>query len=78
MGDLGALIAPRPLLIETGDADGLNGKSGLANVLPQVAQTRRAYTLYDADAALLHDVFPGGHKWHGDPAVQWLCQHLQT
>ena len=28
MGDLGALLAPMPLLIETGDADPLNGSSG--------------------------------------------------
>ena len=29
MGELGALIAPRPFFVESGEKDGLNGKSGL-------------------------------------------------
>ena len=45
MGDVAALIAPRPLFIETGDADSLNGPRGLVNVTEQLAITRRAYHL---------------------------------
>ena len=73
MGDIGALIAPRPLLIETGDQDGLNGERGLANVIEQVDITRRAYELFGAADRLVHDVFPGEHMWHGKMAVPWLA-----
>lgn len=76
MGDVGALIAPRPLLIETGDRDEENGSSGLANVLRQVETTRQAYRLLGAEHLLFHDVFSGPHKWHGKHAVPWVKQHL--
>jgi dienelactone hydrolase len=65
MCDLGALIAPRPLLIESGDGDDLNGRRGMANVLEQVRETRRAYSLLGVPEALEHCVFHGGHKWYG-------------
>lgn len=76
MGDLGALIAPRPLLIETGNRDPLNGQSGVKNVTPQVAITRKAYKLLGANKSLVHDIFDGEHKWHGKKAVPWLAQLL--
>ncbi len=69
MGDLGAMIAPRPLLIETGDQDPLNGASGVKNVLPQAAITRLAYRAHQAASVLKHDIFPGPHKWNGLVAV---------
>lgn len=78
MGDLGALIAPRPLLIETGTRDPLNGKSGLKNVKSQVAISRKAYKLLDASSSLVHDVFEGEHKWHGKKAVPWLVKQLSA
>jgi dienelactone hydrolase len=76
MGDLGALIAPRPLLIETGDKDPLNGKSGLKNVNSQVAIARKAYRVLGASDKLVHDVFEGGHKWHGTVAVPFIKSAL--
>ncbi|MDK1032459.1 MAG: alpha/beta hydrolase family protein, partial [Planctomycetia bacterium] len=45
MGDIGALIAPRPLLIETGTEDELNGTSGVRNVKSQLRITRKAYRI---------------------------------
>ena len=77
MGDIGALIAPRPLLIETGNKDPLNGRSGLGNVRPQVRTTRRAYRLLGAAGALKHDVFEGEHRWHGVEAIPWMQRRLQ-
>ena len=76
MGDIAAMIAPRPLLIETGDADTLNGKSGLANVRSQVQIIRRAYKALGAADAVKHDIFQGGHRWHGTYAIDWLKQHV--
>jgi dienelactone hydrolase len=76
IGDVGALIAPRPLLIETGDRDPLNGPSGVANVRSQVAILRRAYRLLGAGKALKHDVFEGEHRWHGAEAIPWMKRWL--
>lgn len=77
MGDLAALIAPRPLLIETGRQDPLNGASGVANVRTQYETTRRAYELLGAPDRLAHDVFEGGHRWHGTVAYEWLDRWLR-
>lgn len=72
MGDIGAMIAPRPLLVETGDADTLNGASGVKNVNSQMEIARRAYKAMKAADRISHDVFPGGHRWHGTEAIPWV------
>jgi dienelactone hydrolase len=76
MGDLAALIAPRPFLIETGTCDSLNGKSGVDNVLAQVKIAKSAYTALGAGDRLYHDIFEGEHRWHGVAAVEWLKKWL--
>ena len=76
MGDIACLIAPRPLLVETGTADSLNGASGLKNVRSQMRIMRRAYRLLDAGRMLKHDVFEGDHRWHGLAAIPWMRRHL--
>ena len=76
MGDIAALIAPRPLLVETGTKDLLNGASGLGNVQPQIRTTRKAYRLLNANRMLKHDIFEGDHRWHGVHAIPWMKHHL--
>ena len=76
MGDIAALIAPRPLLVETGTRDELNGASGLKNVVSQLRIMRKAYRLLGAPENLKHDVFAGGHRWHGVEAIPWMLRHL--
>jgi dienelactone hydrolase len=76
MGDIAALIAPRPLLIETGTKDPLNGAGGMQNVLAQVATIRKAYRLLQAAPLLRHDIFEGEHRWHGTEAIPWMQRHL--
>ncbi len=78
LGDLAALIAPRPLLIETGDHDYLNGSRGLSNVLEQYEITRQAYTLLGVPAKLSHDIFAGEHRWNGKMAYPWLDRWLKS
>lgn len=75
IGDIGALICPRPVLIETGNRDSLNGKDGLHNVLPQVETVRRAMALFGCEDRLYHDIFEGEHRWHGKMAYRWLLSH---
>lgn len=74
MGDVAALVAPRALFIETGDADQLNGASGVANVTSQIEIANRAYQLTGHTVA--HHVFAGPHRWNGERAIPWLARQL--
>jgi hypothetical protein len=76
MGDLGALIAPRHLFIETGDKDHLNGRNGLANVYPQVEIARSAYRTSGAESGLVHHVFDGGHEWNGVLSLPFVLKYV--
>lgn len=76
MGDVAALIAPRPLLIEAARQDDLNGPRGIDNVVEQVAIAQRAYDLLGAPDRLATDYFDGGHVWHGTLAFDWLQRWL--
>lgn len=77
MGDLGGLVAPRGLFIETGDVDPLNGRSGLENVYPQVALSHRAFAGLGAGGQIEHHVFHGPHRWDGTRAIPWLEAQLR-
>lgn len=76
MGDMGAMIAPRPLFIESGREDPLNGHRGLDNVREQLAVTQKAYALYGAEKNLIHKIHPNGHMWVGDGVTDFLFQTL--
>jgi len=76
MGDLGALVAPRPLLIESGDRDSLNGPRGITDVKEQYEITLEAYKLHGAADKLEHHVYEGGHKWYGVHAVPFFKKWL--
>lgn len=78
MGDLGALIAPRSLLIEAGRYDPLNGPRGVDNVLEQYAITQQAYTLLNASDRLEIEIFDGEHVWNGKRTPSWLEQWLPS
>ena len=78
MGDIAALIAPRPLLVETGAQDNLNGASGLKNVRSQMHIIRRAYRLLGQPRAVVHDIFEGPHRWNGKKAVPWMVRRLTS
>ena len=74
MGDLGALVAPRLLLVETGTRDDLNGERGVANAVEQVQIARHAYRLLGAEDRLRHVVFDGPHVWHGAETPAFLAR----
>jgi dienelactone hydrolase len=71
--DLGALVAPRPLLVESGRDDDL---FPAADAEAQLARLRRVYAMAGAPDALVHDVFDGGHQWHGTVALDFLAAAL--
>lgn len=72
--DLGALVAPRALLVESGRDDLLFPHDAAA---ASVADLRRVYAAMSAPAdALEHEVFDGGHEWHGVRAYPFLERWL--
>ncbi len=78
LGDLAALIAPRPLLVQTGDEDKLSGPEGVANVQPQVDIARQAYQVLGCPDRLEFDVFHGGHRWDSTKAIPWVRRWLAS
>jgi dienelactone hydrolase len=78
MGDVACLISPRPLLIESGTQDELNGARGIVNAIEQVEIARQAYALLGAGDHLYHDIFDAGHRWHGVQAYPWLDRWLRS
>lgn len=76
MGDIGALIAPRAFIVESGLRDGLSGKSGISNVTEQLDITRKAYSLYDAGEKIAHTTFDAGHKWNGIDVYPFFSKNL--
>lgn len=78
MGDLAALIAPRPLLIESGTQDELNGSRGIINTIEQVEIAMQAYVMLEAPDHLYHDIFEGEHRWNGTLAYPWLDRWLRS
>jgi dienelactone hydrolase len=71
--DVAALIAPRPLLIEAGlddDIFPIDASREAHRVL------EAAYRLLDAEQKLWRDEFPGGHRWSGARAYDFMEQFL--
>ena len=72
--DLGALVAPRPMLVESGRADDLFPALVAEE---EVAKLRGVYQATGAPRdSLVHDVFDGGHQWHGTEAYPFLERWL--
>jgi len=71
--DLGTLIAPRRLLVESGTGD---------NIFPveaaraTMAGLRQVYELLGVPERIEHDVYEGGHRWHGERAYPFLARWL--
>jgi hypothetical protein len=76
MGDIAALICPRPLLIESGLRDPLNGERGLANVKEQLAITSQAYRLSGCEEKLYQSVFDEPHTYNGQDVIPWFNRWL--
>jgi hypothetical protein len=72
--DVASLIAPRALLAENGIEDLIFPVDAARET---VASLRHVYTALGApDGALVHDVFDGGHMWHGVETSAFLGRFL--
>jgi dienelactone hydrolase len=73
-----ALAAPRPLLFLSGEDDAGSPPAGIRTIESIV---KRAYRIYDQDAAFESRLYPGvGHEYTPDMwqrMLQWMDQHLQ-
>jgi dienelactone hydrolase len=75
-GDIGALVAPRPMLVESGDDDRNSGPRRLANVTEQLDVTRKAYALFGQEERLAASFCEGGHRWYGERTADFLKSAL--
>lgn len=78
MGDIGSLIAPRPVWIQSCREDHLNGERGMENVLEQVDIMRAAYRLFGMEEYPLHDIRDGGHCFHQEGSRDFLLRMEET
>jgi dienelactone hydrolase len=72
--DVASLVAPRPMLVESGTDDVI---FPVAAARETVAALRGVYASAGApDDALVHDVFEGDHRWHGVAVPEFLDRWL--
>lgn len=76
MGDIGALIAPRPFLIESGLKDHLSGERGIKNVKEQFDIASEAYKLFNACDKFILYTFDGPHVWNGSATYDFIKKYL--
>lgn len=69
MPDIAGLIAPRPLLIESGLRDPIYPIAGASKAL---ATLKQIYSDLGASERLDADFFDGEHRWSGVKAYDWL------
>lgn len=73
LSDVGCLVAPRPLLIESGTQD--NGFP-LESSRDAAAAVRRGYEAASFEERFGVDEFVGGHRWSGARAYEWMDRWL--
>jgi len=72
MVDLAGLVAPRPLLIETGTRDPIFPTTATQRAY---AELQKIYAVWGVKHLEL-DIFEGEHAWSGAKAYDWLAQWL--
>jgi hypothetical protein len=73
MPDIAGLVAPRPLLAESGTSDPIFPTAATQRTLDEL---RPIYTCFGAEDRLDSDIFDGRHQWSGKKAYDWLAKWL--
>jgi len=73
--DVAALIAPRPLIAESGDHDPI---FPIAASNESFARVKKAYEVFGARDSIEHEVFPGDHHFHGVRGLPFLARTLKA
>jgi dienelactone hydrolase len=71
--DVAGLIAPRPLIAESGDRDPIFPIAGSRESFKRV---RNVYEVFGLPELAEHDVFTGEHEFHGVRGIPFLKTHL--
>jgi dienelactone hydrolase len=71
--DVGALVAPRPMFVETGREDLL---FPVAAAERSVERLRPVYAHLGDPDHLVHEISEGEHRWYGRGAYAFLAEHL--
>ena len=74
MADIAGLIAPRPLLLESGKRDGIFPIEG---TLAAFQDLQKVYQLLGIPKSLEIDIFDADHQFHGIKTFDWLDQWLK-
>jgi dienelactone hydrolase len=75
LSDLAGLIAPRPVLVESGIRDDI---FPIEHVKRTVDKARRAWKAFGAAKNLETDYFEGRHRINGPAAYEFLARHLNV
>jgi dienelactone hydrolase len=73
MVDIAGLVAPRPLLVESGTQDPIFPTLATQQAYQEL---QKIYAVFDAVPNLDIDVFQGEHAWSGRKAYDWLAKWL--
>jgi dienelactone hydrolase len=73
LADVACLIAPRPLLVESGTEDPMFGIDAARQA---VADVRRLYDVLSVPEQVTHHIFEGVHRWDGALTADWLGRWL--
>ena len=73
MYDVAGLIAPRPLLVESGTQDSI---FPIAASLESVRHVREIYGVFGAADRIEQEVFPGEHSFWGKRGIPFVARHL--
>lgn len=73
MVDIAGLVAPRPLLVESGTQDPIFPTAATQRAYQDLG---KIYKLFAAPHSLDIDVFEGPHAWSGAKAYDWLAKYL--
>jgi len=73
MSDVGALIAPRPMLVISGSNDGIFPIEATKRAFETLSGT---YRLLGAEDALESDFFEGVHEWSNRKTLPFLAKHF--
>jgi dienelactone hydrolase len=74
MYDVAGLIAPRPLLVESGTQDGIFPSTATEAAYREL---QKIYTFLGVPEHLDKDIFDGGHQFSGIKAFDWLHRWLE-
>jgi len=70
--DIAALIAPRPIFVESGTQD------TPYPVEPAFTIAKEAYDLLGAQSNIQLHLYEGGHRFHGERSIPWLVNELSS